>query len=102
MLFRSLQLADGGAARAHQFHHRGRHAGFVAPFILRGVTLAGIDSVMCPLAHRLKAWSRLATDLDMGKLDTTISHAGLAEVLDLAPKILKGQVRGRVVVDVRK
>jgi acrylyl-CoA reductase (NADPH) len=76
--------------------------GSVAPFILRGVTLAGIDSVMCPLSNRLKAWSRLATDLDMGKLDTTISHAGLADVLELAPKILKGQVRGRVVVDVRK
>jgi acrylyl-CoA reductase (NADPH) len=76
--------------------------GSVAPFILRGVTLAGIDSVMCPLSYRLKAWARLATDLDMGKLDTTISLAGLADVLDLAPKILKGQVRGRVVVDVRK
>lgn len=75
--------------------------GSVAPFILRGVTLAGIDSVMCPRAYRLKAWARLATDLDHTKLASTVSHAGLADVIDLAPKILKGQVRGRVVVDVR-
>ncbi|MEQ1752876.1 MAG: MDR family oxidoreductase [Micropepsaceae bacterium] len=76
--------------------------GSVAPFILRGVTLAGIDSVMCPRPRRLEAWSRLARDLDFAKLGSTISHAGLEDVLALAPQILKGQVRGRVVVDVKR
>ena len=75
--------------------------GSVAPFILRGVTLAGIDSVMCPRSHRLGAWSRLANDLDPARLSATVSRAGLADVLTLAPQILKGQVRGRVVVDVK-
>lgn len=75
--------------------------GSVAPFILRGVTLAGIDSVMCPRSHRLEAWSRLAKDLDPARLSATVSRAGLADVLTLAPQILKGQVRGRVVVDVK-
>lgn len=73
----------------------------VMPFILRGVTLAGIDSVMCPRSHRLEAWDRLGRDLDLARLASTVSRVGLAEVLDLAPRILKGQVRGRVVVDVR-
>ena len=76
--------------------------GFVAPFILRGVTLAGIDSVQCPRPRRLEAWSRLARDLDIGKLTATISRAGLSDVVALAPEILKGQVRGRVVVDVTR
>ena len=76
--------------------------GFVAPFILRGVTLAGIDSVMCPRPRRLEAWSRLARDLEIGKLTATISRAGLSDVVALAPEILKGQVRGRVVVDVTR
>lgn len=75
--------------------------GSVAPFILRGVTLAGIDSVMCPRASRLAAWERLAKDLDLAKLAATVSKAGLVDVLSLAPKILKGEIRGRVVVDVR-
>jgi acrylyl-CoA reductase (NADPH) len=75
--------------------------GSVAPFILRGVTLAGIDSVMCPRSHRLEAWSRLAKDLDPARLSATVSRTGLADVLTMAPQILKGQVRGRVVVDVK-
>ncbi|MGH7863680.1 MAG: MDR family oxidoreductase [Candidatus Binataceae bacterium] len=73
----------------------------VAPFILRGVTLAGIDSVHCPRARRLQAWERLARDLDLEKLRSTVTQAKLADVLTLAPQILKGQVRGRVVVDVQ-
>ncbi len=74
----------------------------VAPFILRGVTLVGIDSVMCPRPERLEAWRRLSSDLDVSKL-TTISHeVGLAEVLPLASKLLNGEVRGRVVVDVNR
>lgn len=76
--------------------------GSVAPFILRGVTLAGIDSVMCPRARRLEAWGRLARDLDLKALASTVSRAGLADLLELAPRILKGQVRGRVVIDVAK
>lgn len=73
----------------------------VAPFILRGVTLAGIDSVQCPRERRIQAWERLARDLDLGKLSSTVSPAKLADVLALAPQILKGQIRGRVVVDVK-
>jgi len=72
----------------------------VAPFILRGVTLAGVDSVMCPRPDRLQAWQRLATDLDVGHLDAITRTIGLAEALDVAPQLLAGQVRGRVVVDV--
>jgi acrylyl-CoA reductase (NADPH) len=72
----------------------------VAPFILRGVTLVGIDSVMCPKADRLVAWQRLARDLDVSKLALITTEIGLDEVLDTAPKLLAGQVRGRVVVRV--
>lgn len=73
----------------------------VAPFILRGVTLAGIESVYCPRPRRLKAWERLAADLDPAKLRATVKPATLGDLLALGPQILKGQVRGRVVVDVR-
>lgn len=72
----------------------------VAPFILRGVTLAGIDSVMCPREDRLAAWTRLARDLDPALLARMTREIGLAEALDVAPALLAGQVRGRVVVDV--
>ena len=72
----------------------------MAPFILRGVTLAGIDSVMAPKARRLVAWDRLARDLDVAKLDAlTVTHP-LADAPTLAPQILAGQVRGRVVFEV--
>ena len=76
--------------------------GSVAPFILRGVTLAGIDSVMAPMPIRLEAWSRLARDLDTAKLDSMTTTVPLSEVLGLGPEILQGKVRGRVVVDVTK
>jgi acrylyl-CoA reductase (NADPH) len=72
----------------------------VAPFILRGVTLAGVDSVMCPRAIRLKAWQRLATDLDVGKLALITQEVALSDAIPLARKLLEGQVRGRVVVKV--
>jgi acrylyl-CoA reductase (NADPH) len=72
----------------------------VAPFILRGVTLVGIDSVMCPRAERLQAWQRLATDLDVGKLALITHEISLAEAIPMAQKLLDGQVRGRVVVKV--
>jgi acrylyl-CoA reductase (NADPH) len=74
----------------------------VAPFILRGVTLVGIDSVMCPRPERLDAWRRLASDLDMAKLATISHEVGLNEVIPLAPKLLNGEVRGRVIVDVNR
>ncbi len=73
--------------------------GSVAPFILRGITLAGIDSVMRPKPDRIEAWSRLARDLDLGKLDAMTSRASLADLPRLGGEILDGKVRGRVVVD---
>jgi acrylyl-CoA reductase (NADPH) len=72
----------------------------VAPFILRGVTLAGIDSVMCPKPRRIAAWQRLAQDLDLSKLDALTEMRPLADVVGLAPDILAGKVRGRVVLKV--
>ncbi|MEQ8500964.1 MAG: zinc-binding dehydrogenase [Sneathiellaceae bacterium] len=73
----------------------------VMPFILRGVKLLGIDSVMAPMALRRRAWDRLAKDLDKDKLAAIGAEvAPLTAVPDLAGKILKGQVRGRVVIDV--
>ena len=74
----------------------------VAPFILRGVTLAGIDSVMCPRADRLLAWQRLETDLDIAKLGNISQEVGLDEAIPLASKLLSGEVRGRIVVDVNR
>ncbi len=73
--------------------------GSVAPFILRGVTLAGVDSVMAPRARRLEAWSRLARDLDIAKLDAMTVTRPIADVEALAPAILEGKVRGRVVFE---
>ena len=73
----------------------------VAPFILRGVSLVGIDSVMCPLALRQEAWRRLETDLDRGKIESMISEISLADVIEAAPRILAGEVRGRIVVKIR-
>ena len=74
----------------------------VAPFILRGVTLAGVDSVMCPRAERLVAWQRLATDLDLAKLEKMTREVGLAEAIPLAASLLNGEVRGRIIVDVNR
>jgi acrylyl-CoA reductase (NADPH) len=72
----------------------------VAPFILRGVCLLGIDSVMCPIELRKIAWSRLATDLDRAKLAEITHEIGLDEVVEAGAKILAGQVRGRIVVKI--
>ena len=74
----------------------------VAPFILRGVTLAGVDSVMAPRAERLEAWRRLAQDLDVTKLDLMTHEIGLGEAVATAAALLEGTVRGRVVVDVNR
>ena len=72
----------------------------VLPFILRNVTLAGIDSVNAPQEARIKAWSRLARDLDLSKLARTTQVVGLAEVPAVADRLFEGKVRGRTVVDV--
>jgi acrylyl-CoA reductase (NADPH) len=72
----------------------------VAPFILRGVCLLGIDSVMCPLALRKVAWSRLASDLDRSKLIEITHEIALDQVIPLGSQIIAGQVRGRVVVKI--
>ena len=74
----------------------------VAPFILRGVTLYGIDSVMAPLPVRQEAWKRLAHDLDIAKLDAITREIGLGEAVAVAAELLEGKVRGRVVVNVRR
>ena len=72
----------------------------VIPFLLRGVNLLGIESVMHPWANRLVAWERIATDLPLDKLEAMIQPATLADLPALGAAILKGQVKGRVVVDV--
>lgn len=72
----------------------------VLPFLLRGVNLLGIDSVMQPYEKRLTAWKRVASDLPLEKLDAMIRPATLADVANLGAEILKGQIKGRVVVDV--
>lgn len=74
----------------------------VAPFILRGVTLAGIDSVMRPREDRMEAWARLAEDLDPALLGLITREIGLDQVIETAHQLLNGQVRGRVVVDVQR
>jgi acrylyl-CoA reductase (NADPH) len=72
----------------------------VIPFLLRGVNLLGIDSVMCPREERLPAWERLARDLPLDRLEQITQSVPLGEVTALAPRILKGEVRGRIVIDV--
>ncbi len=72
----------------------------VAPFILRGVSLLGIDSVMCPLALRQEAWRRLDAELDRGKMAAMTSEIALADVVDSGRRIVEGQVRGRIVVKI--
>src|SRR5437762_3555629 len=71
----------------------------VIPFLLRGVNLLGIDSVMCPRDERIEAWGRLARDLPLARLEAMTQTVPLAEVPALAPRILKGEVRGRIVID---
>jgi acrylyl-CoA reductase (NADPH) len=72
----------------------------VAPFILRGASLLGIDSVMCPILPRKTAWERLARDLDRAKLSEITHEIGLDQVIATGPQILGGQVRGRIVVKI--
>jgi acrylyl-CoA reductase (NADPH) len=74
----------------------------VAPFILRGVTLYGIDSARAPAPLRVAAWERLASDLDPAKLDAMAREIALADAIPAADEILAGRVRGRLVVDVNR
>jgi acrylyl-CoA reductase (NADPH) len=74
----------------------------VAPFILRGVTLAGIDSVMRPRADRVEAWRRLSRDLEIKTLELLVEEIALAQAIERAGLLLEGKVRGRIVVDVNR
>ena len=96
------QVKYGGAAAVCGLAAGPAFPGSILPFILRGVSVYGIDSVMLPKAPREEAWRRLGTDLPLDKLDSAVSEAGLGDLMALAPKILKGEIRGRVVVDVNK
>ena len=73
----------------------------VAPFILRGVSLIGIDSVMCPLPQREAAWRRLEADLDRGKIAAMANEIGLDDVIAAGRRVVEGKVRGRIVVKIR-
>jgi acrylyl-CoA reductase (NADPH) len=94
------QVRYGGVVTACGLAQGLDFPGSVAPFILRGVRLIGIDSVMAPLARLVAAWDRLARDLDAGKLDAITREITLAEALTQAPQIIAGKVRGRLVVNV--
>jgi acrylyl-CoA reductase (NADPH) len=96
------QVKYGGAAAVCGLAAGPAFPGSILPFILRGITVYGIDSVMLPKAPREEAWRRLGTDLPLDKLDSTVGEAGLSDLMALASKILKGEIRGRVVVDVNK
>ena len=74
----------------------------VAPFILRGVSLVGIDSVMCPKERRLEAWQRLEQDLDLTKLGSIAHEVGLSETIGTAEDLLAGKIRGRIIIDVNR
>ncbi|MBR3372082.1 MAG: oxidoreductase [Rhodobacteraceae bacterium] len=101
MLARVLgQIQYGGSVAAVGLAGGASLPATVIPFLLRGVNLLGIDSVMQPYENRLRAWERLARDLPMNKLDMMIQPATLSDLPGLAADILKGGVRGRVVVDV--
>ena len=94
------QTQYGGAVAACGLAQGGDLSTSVYPFILRGVSLLGVDSVMAPKPVREAAWQRLAQDLDMSKLEAMIVDMPLADAPAAAAEILKGQIRGRVVVDV--
>lgn len=103
MLARVLgQMKYGGSVAAVGLAGGTALPATVIPFLLRGVNLLGIDSVMRPYADRLRAWERIARDLPMAKLEAMVVPAGLGDLPGLGAAILKGDVRGRVVVDVRQ
>ncbi len=92
----------GGTVAACGLAQGADFPGTVLPFILRGVTLAGVDSVNCPKPRRLEAWQRLVTDLDTDLLEIMAVEIGLADVIATAADQLAGKTRGRVLVDVNR
>ena len=103
MFARALaQVKYGGAAAVCGLAAGPAFPGSILPFILRAITVYGIDSVMLPKAPREEAWRRLGSDLPLDKLDSAVSEVGLSDLMPLAPRILKGEVRGRIVVDVAR
>lgn len=96
------QTRYGGAVAACGLAQGADFPSTVMPFILRGVRLLGVDSVMAPKASRLVAWERLARDLDPSLLDLIATEIGLSEVIATAADLLDGKVRGRVLVDVNR
>lgn len=94
------QTKYGGAVAAVGLAGGAKLEHTVMPFILRNVALLGVDSVMCPAPRRIEAWRRIGTDLPIERLESMVVAATLADVPRLAAEIVKGQVRGRVVVDV--
>jgi acrylyl-CoA reductase (NADPH) len=101
MLARVLgQMCYGASVAAVGLAGGAKLPATVIPFLLRGVNLLGIDSVMQPFENRQKAWARVAKDLPIDKLEGMIVPAVLSDLPRLGKEILKGQVQGRVVVDV--
>jgi acrylyl-CoA reductase (NADPH) len=96
------QTSYGGAVAACGLAQGMDLPATVAPFILRGVSLLGIDSVMAPLKLRTEAWSRIAADLDVAKLEALSTEIGFDGIVDAARDILDGKIRGRVVVDMTR
>jgi acrylyl-CoA reductase (NADPH) len=96
------QLRYGGVAIACGLAQGMDFPATVAPFILRGARLIGVDSVMCPMDRRTQAWQQLAQELDRAKLDTITREIALAEALEAGRAILAGEIRGRIVVDVNR
>ena len=96
------QTRYGGAVAACGLAQGMDFPSSVAPFILRGVHLAGVDSVMCPMPRRSAAWAALAAELDRGRLAAMTTEIALAEAIAMAPEVLAGKVRGRLVVDVNR
>ena len=95
------QLSYGGAVSACGLAQGMDLPSTVMPFILRGISLLGVDSVMAPMQIRERAWSRLSKDINFEKLEAMIIDASLDQIEKLAQDILEGQVRGRVVVNIQ-
>ncbi|HMP55910.1 MAG TPA: oxidoreductase, partial [Novosphingobium sp.] len=94
------QTRYGGAIAACGLAQGADFPGTVMPFILRGVSLLGIDSVMAPRAVRMKAWERLARDLDAASLDAIGAEIGLGEAIEAARRFMAGTVKGGYIVNV--
>jgi acrylyl-CoA reductase (NADPH) len=96
------QTRYGGAVAACGLAESPALPATVMPFILRGITLYGIDSVMAPLSAREGAWRRLADDLDRTRLASMVKEISLADALDVGPDVLAGKIRGRLLVNVNR